>query len=263
MNIDLTHKRALVCGSTQGIGRAAAEALAALGAEVTLLARNETQLKAVRDSLPRPAGQAHAFLVGDFSEPEIVQDTVQKALESSGQPFHILLNNTGGPPGGPIREASLLEFHRAYDMHLACNHLLAQTVLPGMQEAGYGRIINVISTSVKIPIPGLGVSNTTRGAVASWAKTLAGEVAAHGITVNNLLPGMTATARLHSLIDKWADERGLSVEAMTEQLKGSIPAGRFADPKEVGEVIAFLASPAAAYVNGINLPVDGGRTGCL
>jgi 3-oxoacyl-[acyl-carrier protein] reductase len=263
MNIDLTHKRALVCGSTQGIGRAAAEALATLGAEVTLLARDKDQLKTVRDNLPRPAKQVHAFLVGDFSEPEMVQDTVDEALNDSEGPFHILVNNTGGPPGGPIAEASVYDFQRAYDMHLACNHLLAQAVLPGMKEEGYGRIINVISTSVKIPIPGLGVSNTTRGAVASWAKTLAGEVAAYGITVNNLLLGMTATARLHSLIEKWAAERGLTVEAMTEQLKAGIPAGRFADPQEAGEAIAFLASPAAAYITGINLPVDGGRTGCL
>ncbi|MEM9987835.1 MAG: SDR family oxidoreductase, partial [Bacteroidota bacterium] len=176
---------------------------------------------------------------------------------------HILVNNTGGPPGGAVTEAKGEAFIQAYAMHLLCNQQLAQACLPGMKSAAYGRIINVISTSVKVPIAGLGVSNTTRGAVASWAKTWSNEVAAFGVTVNNVLPGMTDTERLRILIDQWAAERGISPEAMREELQAKIPARRVAEPSEVAHAVAFLASPAASYVNGINLPVDGGRTGAL
>jgi 3-oxoacyl-[acyl-carrier protein] reductase len=264
MNLSLKTKRALVGGSSQGIGLASAIALAGLGAEVTLLARNPKSLAAAALALPKlQAEQHHDYLVADFAEPEALHQTITEYLAQTGRTYHILVNNTGGPPGGPITESEVAEFMRAYQMHLACNQYLSQAVLPGMENAGYGRIINVISTSVKIPIAGLGVSNTTRGAVASWAKTWANEVAAHGITVNNVLPGMTDTGRLRSLIGKWASERGISEEEMTDQLKGHIPARRIAEPAEVAHAVAFLASPAASYINGINLPVDGGRTGAL
>ncbi|MEM7373736.1 MAG: SDR family oxidoreductase [Bacteroidota bacterium] len=260
MDISLSGKHALVGGSTQGIGKAAAIELANLGARVTLLARNETSLKEVLAELP--ADQGHDYLVADFSTPEEVQSTVRSYLETHA-PFHILVNNTGGPPGGQAIEADIAEFERAYRMHLICNHLLAQTLVPGMKEAGYGRIINVISTSVKIPITGLGVSNTTRGAVASWAKTLANELGQFGITVNNVLPGFTATERLFSLLAVWAKQQGISSDEMQSKMESSVPAKRIGDPSETANAIAFLASPAASYVNGINLPVDGGRTGAL
>ncbi|MEL6673642.1 MAG: SDR family oxidoreductase [Bacteroidota bacterium] len=262
MNISLAGKNALVGGSTQGIGAATAHELAAQGARVTLLARNEESLKAKLASLPQPQGQAHDYLLGDFSQPEAVSAAVQAYLKEH-EAFHILINNTGGPPGGPITQATPEQFLAAYHMHLLCNHLLAQAVLPGMKAAGYGRIINIISTSVKIPIDGLGVSNTTRGAVASWAKTLSNEVAAEGITVNNILPGMTATPRLEYVINNWASQRGISVEEMQEILLTKIPARRFADPAETAGVAAFLASPAASYVTGVSLRVDGGRTGSI
>jgi len=138
-----------------------------------------------------------------------------------------------------------------------------QAVLPGMKRAGYGRIINIISTSVKQPIPGLGVSNTIRGAVANWAKTLAGELGPFGITVNNVLPGATCTARLDALIEGKAKKAGVTVAEIGEQMKAAIPARRFAQPEELACAVAFLASPSAGYINGINLPVDGGRTSCL
>lgn len=260
MDISLHGKHALVCGSTQGIGKAAAVELAELGARVTLLARNEQALQEVLKELP--STQAHDYLVADFTQAQDLKETVSTYL-STHPPFHILINNTGGPAGGPIIDADLSEFERAYQMHLACNHLLAQAVVPGMKEAGYGRIINVISTSVKVPITGLGVSNTTRGAVASWAKTLANELGPHGITVNNVLPGFTATERLFSLMRVWAEQQGISEAEMQKKLEGGVPARRIADPSETANAIAFLASPAAGYINGINLPVDGGRTGAL
>lgn len=263
MNITLDGHHALVSGSTQGIGKAAAIELATLGATVTLLARNEEALKTVVTELPSPSGQSHGYLVADFADPEGVQSVVAGHLSAGHPPYSILINNTGGPPGGPITEAGIEEFFSAYRMHLACNHLLTQTLLPGMKESGYGRIVNVISTSVKIPLNGLGVSNTTRGAVASWAKTMSNEVGQYGITVNNVLPGFTNTARLDQIIDARAAKSGVDRQVIVDQFVGTVPAKRFADPAETGSVIAFLCTPAAGYVNGTSIPVDGGRTGSI
>ncbi|GAB4402319.1 MAG: SDR family oxidoreductase [Bacteroidia bacterium] len=263
MNLSLQGKHALVCGSTQGIGRASAFELAGLGARITLLARNEAALHETCEALPPVEGGAHDYLAADFAHPDRLGERVQQYLGTHRRPFHILVNNTGGPPGGPIADATIEAFLAAYQMHLVCNHLLVQALLPGMQAAGYGRIINIISTSVKIPIDGLGVSNTTRGAVASWAKTLANELGPQGITVNNVLPGFTETGRLAALIQRQAEREGRTYEAVAAQLQTTTPARRFAQPEEVAAAVAFLASPAAAYINGINLPVDGGRTGAL
>jgi len=262
MNINLTGKHAIVCGSTQGIGKAVAIELASLGASVTLMARDEAALRNVKEQLNAQSGQSHAYLVADFSNPQQLEERVQHFL-AHHSPVHILVNNTGGPAGGPIIDAKPEAFAGAFSNHLICNHILAQAVAPGMKKAGYGRIINIISTSVKQPIPGLGVSNTTRGAVASWAKTLAGELGRFGITVNNVLPGMTKTARLDSLIAGKAQKSGKSIEEITGEMIAEIPGGRFAQAAEIAHAVAFLASPAAAYINGINLPVDGGRTSCL
>ena len=188
MDLNLRAKQALVCGSTQGIGKATALELALLGASVTLIARNEDKLQQVLTELDTSQGQQHDYLVADFSQPESLAEKIQ-AYVAHKTAVHILVNNTGGPAGGPILEASPEAFRQAFANHLICNHLLAQAVVPLMQAARYGRIINIISTSVKQPIPGLGVSNTTRGAVANWAKTLSYELASFGITVNNVLPG--------------------------------------------------------------------------
>ena len=262
MQIDLKNKNALVCGSTQGIGKASALALAQCGANVTLVARDEQRLIQAKDELPNIDGQAHQFLIADFRNPEALAQAVQKQIDDSTA-FHILVNNTGGPPGGDVFEASLVEFENAFTQHLKCNHLLAQAVVPGMKAAGFGRIINVISTSVKQPLDGLGVSNTIRGAAASWAKTLANELGPYGITVNNILPGATATERLSSIITNKSEKTGKSIDVISEAMKNSIPARRFAEPREVASAIAFLASDLASYINGINLPVDGGRTKSL
>jgi 3-oxoacyl-[acyl-carrier protein] reductase len=262
MNLDLTGKHAVVCGSTQGIGKASAIVLSSLGASVTLVARNETALSEVLKELDTSKRQQHGFVVADFSLPQAAAEKLASHLWSTG-PAHILVNNTGGPPAGPILTALPDAFETAFTAHLLNAHLMVQTVLEGMKEAGYGRIINIISTSVKQPLRGLGVSNTIRGAVASWAKTLSSEVAQYGITVNNVLPGATSTQRLSSIIDTKASRTGVATDEVKMEMLAEIPAGRFALPEEIANAVAFLASPAAGYINGINLPVDGGRTGCL
>lgn len=262
MNLNLKGKRALVCGSTQGIGKAVAIELANLGANVTLLARNTEKLKEVKDSLFSSGGQNHQILTADFTKVNELKSIIEAHI-AEGNVYHILINNTGGPAGGPALNADLDEFRNAFEQHLVCNHILTQALVDGMKHQTYGRIINIISTSVKMPIPGLGVSNTIRGAVANWSKTLAGELGKYGITVNNVLPGATATQRLSSIIENKAKKLGKSTEEVEEEMKREIPAHRFADASEIAAAVAFLATPAAGYINGINVPVDGGRTGCL
>jgi 3-oxoacyl-[acyl-carrier protein] reductase len=262
MDLNLTGKKALVCGSSQGIGLASAIELASLGAEIVLFARNEETLKKAVDKLPAEQGQKHDYLVADFSDTKAVKQTVSSYVEA-GNTIHILVNNTGGPPGGPITEADGNEFLTAFQNHLINNQNLAQLLLPGMKKAGFGRIINIISTSVKVPLNGLGVSNTVRGAVANWSKTWANEVGQFNITVNNVLPGATETERLTSIIANKANKTGKSEEEVAAAMAGAVPMKRFAKPEEVANAVAFLASPAAAYINGINVPVDGGRTGSL
>lgn len=261
MDLNLKGKRALVCGSTQGIGKAAAVELALLGADITLLARNETKLKEVLNELPGSGTVGHHYLVADFNEPQQLS-TIIKEYASKNQ-VDILVNNTGGPAGGPAIDAKTEEFINAFNMHLICNQILVQALSGSMKTNGFGRIINIISTSVKTPLKGLGVSNTIRGAVASWAKTLSIELAPFGITVNNVLPGFTLTGRLVSLISSIAEREGKSIQQVKTEMISSIPAGRIAEAHEVASAVAFLASPAASYINGINVPVDGGKTPSL
>jgi 3-oxoacyl-[acyl-carrier protein] reductase len=258
MELNLKNKNALVCGSTQGIGKATAIMLAKEGANVTLIARNEEKLKAVLSELESDS-QCHSYLVADFSKPE----ELKKVLENSNLHFHILINNTGGPRSGAILDATLDQFQQAFSQHVLCNHILAQALVPFMKTQCFGRIINVISTSVKEPIPGLGVSNTIRNAVGNWAKTLSEELGNHGITVNNVLPGFTDTERLSEIIQIKAKNENTSIEQMTAIMKNYTPAKRFAKPEETASAIVFLASEKASYINGINLPVDGGRTKSL
>lgn len=252
-------RRALVCGSTQGIGRAAACELASRGASVTLFARDRTALDRVRAELP---GTGHAFLVADFGDNEGVRAAAAGEIRDRGA-FHVLVNNTGGPAAGPIADASPQAFIAAFAAHVVNNQLLAQTLIPGMKEAGYGRILNIVSTSVREPIAGLGVSNTVRAAVAGWAKTLAGEVARFGITVNNVLPGFTKTSRLDALIAGRAKTAGRTTDEIARDMLAQVPAGRFAEAWEIAAAIGFLASPAGGYITGVSLPVDGGRIASL
>jgi len=261
MNLDLRGKRAVVGGSTQGIGKASAIELAQLGATVTLLSRNEEKLRAVLKELPTPANQTHNYLVADFNNPDQLKSAIQLFTKTNA--VHILVNNTGGPPAGPAIDAAPEDFIRAFTSHLICNQILVQAVVGGMKQVAFGRIINIISTSVKVPLKGLGVSNTTRGAVANWAKTLSVELAPFGITVNNVLPGTTMTGRLDSLIKSKAEKSGKTYEDIKNEMISEVPAGRISEPNEVAAAVAFLATPAAGYINGINVPVDGGRTGSL
>jgi 3-oxoacyl-[acyl-carrier protein] reductase len=262
MNLDLRNKKALVCGSTQGIGKAAALELALMGADVILIARNEEALKQVKSELDVAKGQKHDFICADFSNPQQLKEKVESYVKDHGF-IHVLVNNTGGPAGGPILNAKLEEFTQTFSNHLLCNHILVQALAEGMKKENYGRIINVISTSVKQPLKGLGVSNTIRAAVANWSKTLSLELAPFGITVNNVLPGATNTIRLSTLLEAKSNKTGHPIDELKAEMLSEIPANRFAEAHEIASAIAFLASPAAAYINGINVPVDGGRTGCL
>jgi len=261
MDISLHQKTALVCGSTQGIGLAIAQELATLGATCILMARDEKRLQEAVASLAKPHDQIHRYAVADFFDTGSVDNAVQQLIQKGS--VHILVNNTGGPKPGPITEASAADFLTAFQQHIINNQHLVQAVLPGMKAAGYGRIINIVSTSVRIPIPNLGVSNTIRAAVAGWAKTLAGEVGSFNITVNNILPGLTNTQRLQHLISSIASAQGIDIQKVSDGMRESVPLRRFATAAEVAQVAAFLATPAAAYVTGTSIPVDGGRTGSI
>ena len=256
MNLGLKNRNALVCGSTQGIGKATAILLAEEGVNITLIARNEDKLKKVLEELPKGN---HNYLVADFSKPLELKNKIKE----SNLNFHILVNNTGGPAGGPIFKAELSEFEMAFTQHLKCNHILCQLLVPFMKESKFGRIINVISTSVKQPLDGLGVSNTIRGAVANWSKTLANELGQFNITVNNVLPGATSTERLNEIINNKSKKTGLSINEVSKNMMNASPAKRFAKPEEIANAIVFLASEKASFINGINVPVDGGRTKSL
>ncbi len=258
MDLNLSGRRALVCGASEGIGRATAHELALLGASVTVLARRAEVLKDVAESLPRTHGdQQHGWITADVADHAGLQAVLLAHLRD--QPCHILINNSGGPPGGRAIDASAVEYLDAFRHHLLANQLLAQALVPGMRTAGWGRIVNVISTSVKEPIPNLGVSNSIRGAVASWAKTLSRELGGDGITVNNVLPGYTRTRRLEQILADRSAATGQDEAAVARGMLATVPAARFAEAGEIAAAIAFLASPAAGYINGVSLAVDGGR----
>ena len=261
MNLSLEGKYAIICGSTQGIGLAIAEELAQLGANCTLIARNEEKLKFAIHTLDIALRQQHNYLVADFSQPEELKKIISAHV--ANHPVHILINNTGGPKPGAIIDATEQDFLNAFNQHIICNQILTQAVVPLMKKDGYGRIINVISTTVRIPINNLGVSNTIRGAVACWSKTMANELGQFNITVNNILPGFIDTQRLRSLIDVTAKNKSADINDVEKDMVSTIPVKRFGDTSEIAAVAAFLASPAASYVNGVNIPVDGGKTGSI
>lgn len=262
MNLNLKNKTAFVCGSTQGIGKATAIQLANQGANIVLISRNEEALKSVKSLLSTENNQFHDYIVVDFSNPKNVETKITNYLTAKPN-ANILINNTGGPAGGLAIEANTDEFINAFNMHLINNQILAKALVPKMKESGYGRIINIISTSVKQPLNGLGVSNTIRGAVANWSKTLANELGQYNITVNNVLPGATNTIRLKTIIENKANKSGNSIEDVSKTMTNQVPLLRFAEAEEIANGVSFLASPAASYINGVNLPIDGGRTKSL
>jgi 3-oxoacyl-[acyl-carrier protein] reductase len=261
MDISLKGKYAVICGSSQGIGLAAAKELALNGANCILIARNPEALAGAVKQLAKQGDQTHRWMAADFSDPNMVEKTIQSIVGKHR--VEILVNNTGGPNAAPILDAPTDLFEKTFSQHVICNQILARTVVPGMKEAGYGRIINIISTSVKTPLAGLGVSNTIRLAVAAWSKTLSNEIGQFNITVNNILPGLTETQRLDELVQHAATTSKKDSTDVEKQLKESVPMKRFGKPEEIANMIAFLASPAASYVNGVNIAVDGGRTPAL
>lgn len=256
--LPLEGRRAAVGGASQGIGRGCAASLAAAGATVTVMARNDAALQEVREALPRPADQDHRAISVDFARGKNARDVLLAAVAADG-PMTVLINNTGGPSPGPMEVAEPAALAAAFEQHVLAYQGSVQAVLPGMIDAGYGRIINIISTSVVTPIRNLGVSNTIRAAVANWGRTLAAELGHHGVTVNNVLPGFIDTARLEASMTRRAELTGTPLDEMRKTITESVPVGRLGTPADIGAVVAFLASPAAAYVNGVNLPVDGGR----
>lgn len=253
----LLGKNALVCGASEGIGLACAMALAEQGANVTLLARRETMLLNALQALPKSGTQQHSIIVADVSQ----LDSVLPRIHAAG--FDILINNSAGPAGGALQKANTETLLAVFTQHVLAGQALLQAVLPNMQNQQWGRIVNIISTSVKEPIAMLGVSNTIRGAMASWAKTLASELGGDGITVNNVLPGYTQTQRLDQILNERAASSNQSIQTIADTMLASVPAKRFAQAHEIAHAVAFLCQPLSGYINGINLPVDGGRTKSL
>lgn len=262
MDLSLNGRRALVCGSSQGIGRAVAQELAHNGASVTLIARNPEMLIEALASLSVHAEQHHHAIAVDMSNEAELLTHVKNSVDEHGA-IHILVNNTSGPPSGSLVESTVESLKQAFENHVLVAHQLTKLLLPGMTAAAYGRIINIISTSVKQPIEGLGVSNTIRGAMASWSKTMANEVGGLGITVNNVLPGATETDRLTAIIARNATNQGRTEDDVRRAMQSEIPVGRFARAEEIANAVGFLASPAASYINGTSILVDGGRTRSL
>ncbi|MEN0065874.1 MAG: SDR family oxidoreductase [Myxococcota bacterium] len=256
-HLSLTSRHALVCGASQGIGAATARAFAAAGATLTLLARTASKLEAMVEPLKAAGAPAVHVLVADLDDREAFEGAVTAWLQAHG-PVHIVVHNTGGPKGGPLLEASTDAIEGAIGRHLLTAHRLLQLTLPGMRSAGYGRFIQVLSTSVREPIDRLGVSNLTRAAVASWAKTMSRELPS-GVTINNVLPGFTDTERLDQLMGAAAERTGTTPDRVREAWIATVPEGRLAHPDETASVILFLASEGASYVRGTSIPVDGGR----
>tara|TARA_B100001750_G_C15522400_1_gene613166 strand:- start:7785 stop:8564 length:780 start_codon:yes stop_codon:yes gene_type:complete len=256
---DLLNKTALVCGSTQGIGLSIAKNFAENGVNLILVSRDKLKLQKIISDLPNK--KKHTFVVCDFNNPDKLEKKISALVKKNK--IHVLINNTGGPASGSILKATTKEFLDGFKMHIICNQILVKHVLPGMKKLKYGRIINIISTSVKAPIQDLGVSNTIRGAVANWSKTLANEIGCYGITVNNVLPGYTNTNRLQSLIEKKAKKTGKQIKLIKKNMIQNIPAQRFGEPEEIAYLVSFLSSSKASYINGTNIVVDGGRTASL
>ena len=252
----LAGKRALICGASGGIGAATARMMAKAGASVVVAARSVDKLDALVQELASFGPGTHVAMALDLEDLSAV-DAAVKALLNDG-PVHVLVNNAGGPPGGALIDAEVDEFIAPFQRHLHASHTLVKGLLPGMEAAGYGRILQIISTSVKEPIPNIGVSNTLRGAMASWAKTLSRELPPC-VTINNVLPGFTATDRLSSLANSIQARTGKSAEDVHRGWMEQVPIDRLIDPLETAATLTYLALPAAGAIRGVSLAVDGGR----
>ena len=265
-------KTAFVGGASKGIGRAVARHLASRGIRVIACGRSEEDLKTLIEELPLIEVQGatligkelktHKAFVCDLSKTDELENHLKNLVLEMGA-VDILILNSGGPKGGPILEAAPQEFRDAMEGHLVANQILCKTYVPGMKHRGGGRIVAILSTSVRQPIPGLGVSNATRWAMTAWAKTLAGELAPHAITVNLVLPGFTKTGRLDELASAGAKKRGISEDEVRDEWIKSTPMARLGEPEEIAAAVAFFASPAASFITGQALAVDGGRLGSV
>lgn len=248
---------AIVGGATGGIGRAIAKKFSNAGATLLLISRSEDKLKQLILELNN---DKHRYVVANYEYPDKLEKIMKNEFEVSKINYSILVNNTGGPPSGKLLNANKEDFLKAINMHLICNQIMAKLVIPQMIKLGDGRIINIISTSVRQPIDNLGVSNSTRAAVANWAKTLSNEIGEYGVKVNNILPGAINTQRLEEIIENKANKLEKTYDEIESQMIKSIPLGRIGDPDEIANGALFLASKMSNYVSGINLIIDGGRT---
>jgi 3-oxoacyl-[acyl-carrier protein] reductase len=257
MELELGGKVALVSGSSSGLGRAVAEELAKEGASLVICARGEERLIQARDQMAREYGVAVDAVAADLTEPDDVDRVVGAALDRFGR-VDVLFTNTGGPPAGPFESHDPEVWDRAVRQNLFSVVNLIRGVLPGMKERGWGRIVNCTSVAVKQPVDGLMLSNSVRAAVTGFARTLANEVAAHGVTVNNVLPGFTRTDRLGELAQRIAQDGGGSVDEAYGLWEEAVPMGRLGEPPELAALVAFLASERASYITGQSICVDGG-----
>ena len=246
----LAGRTALVCGASKGIGRASAMMLARAGARVIACARSAEVL----DQLIRELnGSGHEALVLDLEDVEAVREVVLGLGV-----VDIVINNAGGPPGGPLLGNNLDEFEGPFARHLHAAHTIAQILAPRMAAAGYGRFVNIISTSVREPIDNIGLSNTLRGAMASWSKSLSRELDPC-VTINNIMPGFTDTDRLGSLAGSISERTGKTIEEVRENWMNSVPIQRLVDPVETAAAVTFLCLPSSGAIRGVSLAVDGGR----
>ena len=256
MKIDLTGKNALVGGSSKGIGMAIAKQLAESGANVTLMARNEAKLKETLNTLNTDYGQKHQYLVVDFSDFDAFKKIIDSFFENNT--IDILVNNTQGPQGGGALEKSVDDYQEAFDLLFKSVVFTTELALKHMQQKKWGRIINVASISVKEPLNYLALSNSIRAAVVTWAKSLAHDIAKDGITINNVLTGYFDTDRIAQLNAKKAEKMGVSSDEVRSSMEDQVPMKRIGNPEEYGFLVTFLASDKAAYITGINIPIDGG-----
>ncbi|HIE62941.1 MAG: short-chain dehydrogenase [Methanobacteriota archaeon] len=246
----LAGRTALVCGASKGIGRASAMMLARAGARVIACARSAEVLDELIGELH---GSGHETLVLDLEDVEAVREVVLGLGV-----VDIVINNAGGPPGGPLLGNNLDEFEGPFARHLHAAHTIAQILAPRMAATGYGRFVNIISTSVREPIDNIGLSNTLRGAMASWSKSLSRELDPC-VTINNIMPGFTDTARLGSLAGSISERTGKTVEEVRETWMNSVPIQRLVDPVETAAAVTFLCLPSSGAIRGVSLAVDGGR----
>lgn len=257
MDLGLKGRVALVCGSSQGLGRAIADALAAEGADLVINSRSAEKLDAVRSQIAEATGAQVVAVSADLTDPAGVEELVSTAKDAFGK-IDILVTNTGGPPAGTFEDHSAAVWRDAIAQNFESVVNLTRAVLPGMKERRWGRIVNVTSISVKQPVAGLILSNSIRACVTGFAKTVSNEVAPYNVTVNNVLPGFTRTERLIHLAEAVAEREGITVEGAYEGWEAEIPMGRLADPPELGAVAAFLCSQQASYITGQSIAVDGG-----